>query len=107
MLPIGESVHRKSFGLSLCSGVSTTPGAMVLKRMPSFAYWGLRLVRTGSRQSSRINGAYEKPKSVADIHFSCLREGGETSALPVMLACLAISSELQDGSWYFTCVFCF
>src|ERR1700745_3626674 len=27
---IGESVFRNSFGLSLCSGVSTTPGATVL-----------------------------------------------------------------------------
>src|SRR5260221_7033424 len=96
MLPIGESVHRKSFGLSLCSGVSTTPGAMVLKRMPSFAYWGLRLVRTGSRKSSRINGSYEKPKSVADIDFSGLREGEQTSAFPFMLAVLAIMTSLQD-----------
>src|SRR6266550_4717117 len=38
MLPIGESVRRQSFGLSLCSGVSTTPGATVFKRMPSLAY---------------------------------------------------------------------
>src|SRR5208337_687645 len=38
MLCMGESVFRKSFGLSLCSGVSTTPGATVLARICSFAY---------------------------------------------------------------------
>src|ERR1700677_1196058 len=38
MLCIGESVFRKSFGLYLCSGVSTTPGATVLARICSFAY---------------------------------------------------------------------
>ena len=35
---MGESVFRKSFGLSLCSGVSTMPGATVLARICSFAY---------------------------------------------------------------------
>src|SRR5579864_7864206 len=38
MLPIGERVRRRSFGWSLCSGVSTTPGATLLKRIPSCAY---------------------------------------------------------------------
>src|SRR5258708_23639190 len=38
MLPIADSVRRKSFGSSLCSGVSTTPGATVFKQMPSLAY---------------------------------------------------------------------
>jgi hypothetical protein len=35
--PIGESVFRKSLGLSLCSGVSTAPGATALKRIYSLA----------------------------------------------------------------------
>src|SRR5262245_7672158 len=38
MLPIGDSLFRKSFGLFLCSGVSTTPGATAFTRIPSFAY---------------------------------------------------------------------
>ena len=40
IVPIGESVFRKSLGLFLCSGVSTTPGATALKRIFSFAYRG-------------------------------------------------------------------
>src|SRR2546426_623409 len=38
ILPIGCKVLRNSLGSSLCIGVSTTPGATALKRIPSFAY---------------------------------------------------------------------
>ena len=43
MPAIGDSVFRKSFGLSLCNGVSTMPGATVLTRIPSLAYSIARL----------------------------------------------------------------
>src|SRR5260370_30161134 len=43
IVPIGERVLRKSFGLSLWSGVLTTPGATALKRMLLFAYSLARL----------------------------------------------------------------
>src|SRR4029077_16853790 len=36
--PIGFSDCRTSFESSLCSGVSTTPGATAFTRMPSLAY---------------------------------------------------------------------
>ena len=38
ILPIGCNVFRKSFGSSLCIGVSTIPGATALNLMPSLAY---------------------------------------------------------------------
>src|SRR6516164_11213360 len=38
MLPIGDSLFKKSFGLFLCSSVSTTPGATAFTRIRSFAY---------------------------------------------------------------------
>src|SRR5258707_9542934 len=44
IVPIGERVLRKSFGLFLWSGVSTTPGATALKRMLFFAYSLARLI---------------------------------------------------------------
>src|SRR5580704_2019163 len=43
IVPIGDRVLRKSLGLSLCSGVSTTPGATALNRMLLFAYSFARL----------------------------------------------------------------
>src|SRR6476619_710935 len=43
MLPIGDSLFRKSFGLFVCIGVSTTPGATAFTRIPSFAYSMARL----------------------------------------------------------------
>src|SRR5260370_36355818 len=43
IVPIGERVFRKSFGLLLWRGVSTTPGATALKRMLLFAYSLARL----------------------------------------------------------------
>src|ERR1700692_2936559 len=48
IVPIGESVFRKSFGLFLCSGVSTAPGATALKRIFSFAYSVAKLRVTAS-----------------------------------------------------------
>src|SRR5437867_956286 len=36
--PIGDRLSITSFGVSRWSGVSTTPGATALTRMPSFAY---------------------------------------------------------------------
>src|SRR5271166_796469 len=43
IVPIGESVFRKSFGFFSCKGVSTTPGATALKRISFFAYSPARL----------------------------------------------------------------
>ena len=43
LVPIGERVFRNCFGLFLCSGVSTWPGATALKRMLFFAYSIARL----------------------------------------------------------------
>src|SRR5260370_41190545 len=43
IVPIGERVLRKSFGLFLWRGVSTKPGATALKRMLFFAYSLARL----------------------------------------------------------------
>src|SRR5260370_10136541 len=43
IVPIGDKVFMKSFGVFLWSGVSTTPGATALKRMLSFAYSLARL----------------------------------------------------------------
>src|ERR1700688_1761613 len=43
IVPIGERVLRKSFGLFLWRGVSTVPGATALKRMLFFAYSLARL----------------------------------------------------------------
>src|ERR1700723_2113054 len=38
IVPIGERLFMKSFGVFWWSGVSTTPGATALKRIPFFAY---------------------------------------------------------------------
>src|SRR5713226_7593273 len=43
IVPIGDRVFMKSFGVFLWSGVSTTPGATALKRILSFAYSLARL----------------------------------------------------------------
>src|SRR5580704_11897052 len=43
IVPMGDNVRRKSFGLFLWSGVFTEPGATALKRIFSFAYSLARL----------------------------------------------------------------
>src|SRR5271155_2937340 len=47
--PIGCHVLRKSFDCPSCMGVSTTPGATMLTRMPCLAYSIARLRVTASR----------------------------------------------------------
>ena len=44
--PIGCNVLRKSFGSSLCIGVSTIPGATALNLIPSLAYSMAKLLIT-------------------------------------------------------------
>jgi hypothetical protein len=52
----GCNVLRESLGSSVCIGVSTTPGATALKRMPSFAYSIARLRITEFRPPFVIIG---------------------------------------------------
>lgn len=59
IVPMGCLVARASLETSLCNGVSTTPGATALKRMPSFAYAIARLFVTAFKPPT-LNPSFRK-----------------------------------------------
>src|SRR3984885_1661340 len=86
MVPIGDRVFRKSFGLFLWRGVSTTPGATVLKRMCSFEYSEARLRVIASRPPFVIIGRDTRKLSLAKM-----RSGGEMGLIHRLGVALAVA----------------
>ena len=90
---MGDNVFRKSLGLSLWSGVSTTPGATTFTRMPSFAYSIARLRVTAFRPPFVIIGT---AALIPAIGLSTSDEVTVTMLPPRLLGQHLLDRELGD-----------